>query len=126
MCFLELLPSILIHISRRIFYRYDAELDPDSGIKLLMTDENQQKRITADPDTNAPFAALSRPNLCGNIHGIVYLTQGLDSLSENDERTKHNNFGVDTITLQCHENGKYIHSIFKVYLIHKIRHDVHT
>ena len=88
------------YVQHLFCYSYDEELDPDSGIKLRIYFENNIRRIVAT-DTNDPFTALARPNLCGNIFGIVYLTRTI----ENQEGTKHNNFGTDTITLQCHADG---------------------
>ena len=84
------------------FDRFDEELDLDSGITLEMKNQVGVARVQA-VDTNAEFTALSLPNLCGHIYGILYMFQNSESRVET---TRHNNFAVDTITLQCHENGE--------------------
>ena len=84
------------------FDRYDEELDQDSGIELLMRDYNGEQ-IVAARDPSDSIAVPPLPNLCGHVYGILYMVQNAEI---NVDRTKHNNFAMDTVTLQCHENGE--------------------
>lgn len=56
---------------------------------------------------NAALLQPADPSLCGKIWGIVYVDVANQNQDTDAEMNKNNNFGVDEITLICHQDGMF-------------------
>ena len=53
------------------------------------------------------FSVPAQPNFCGHVYAIMYTEQlAANQQQDEDENLKHNNFGIDEITLQCNPSGE--------------------
>ncbi len=54
----------------------------------------------------------AQPNFCGHVYAIMYTEQlAANQQQDEDEKHKHNNFGIDQMTIQCDGAGKAVTKI---------------
>ena len=74
----------------------------ESGIDLGILSTSPFLIMSNEQDALQPPADKS---YCGFIYGIVVLQVALSVNVEDSDKAKHNNFGVDTLLLNCDSSG---------------------